>query len=122
MTNTNSILNSVKRYIGLTDTQTEFDSDLIIHINTVLSILRDLGIGKEDFEITGASEVWTDFETPIYDIDYQKVKTYVCLRVKLIFDPPSSSFVLSALQETIKELEWRLHIDYEYQSTKDDGG
>lgn len=104
-----SILLSVKKMLGLDKDYDVFDPELIIHINTVFGTLHQLGVGPEDqFRITGDSEVWSDFTTEGEQTD--EVKSYVYLRVRLLFDPPSSSFVLSSLQEQAKELEWRLNV------------
>lgn len=101
-----SILTSIKKLLGITEEYKNFDSDLIIHINSVLSVLNQLGIGpKEGFIIKDDTAVWTDFivgETTI-----ELVKTYVYLKVKLIFDPPLSSAVIESMKETIKEFEFR---------------
>ena len=104
-----SILLSVKKMLGLDKDYDVFDTELIIHINSVFGTLHQLGVGPEDqFRITGDSEIWPDFTTDGEQTD--EVKSYVYLRVRLLFDPPSSSFVLSSLQEQAKELEWRLNV------------
>lgn len=108
-----SILTSIKKMLGLTAEQINFDTELIIHINSVLSILtRDLGVGPADgFIIQDELSTWTDFlgeNARIHD-----VKTYVYFKVKLIFDPPLSSTVVKLIEDTIDELEWRLNISVE---------
>ena len=104
-----SILLSVKKMLGLDQEYDVFDPELIIHINTVFGTLHQLGVGPEDqFRITGDSETWSEFDTEGEQID--EVKTYIYLRVRLLFDPPSSSFVLSSFKEQIQELEWRLNV------------
>ena len=104
-----SILTSVKKILGITEEYTHFDADLIMHINTVLMALTQMGIGnREYFRIEDADATWADFISGKIDID--AIKTYVALRVKLIFDPPQSSTHLQAIQETIKECEWRMYI------------
>lgn len=104
-----SILLSVKKMLGLDKDYDVFDPELIIHINTVFGTLHQLGVGPEDqFRISGDSETWSEFDTEGEQVD--EVKTYVYLRVRLLFDPHSSSFVLSSLQEQAKELEWRLNV------------
>ena len=104
-----SILLSVKKMLGLDKDYDVFDPELIIHINSVFGTLHQLGVGPEDqFRIAGDSELWSDFTTDGEQTD--EVKSYVYLRVRLLFDPPSSSFVLSSLQEQAKELEWRLNV------------
>ena len=104
-----SILTSVKKLHGITEECKDFDTDLIIHINSVFMILKQMGVGPESgFSITDKSSVWTDFIQDVNDIE--SVKSYVYLKVKLIFDPPSSSAVIESIKETIKELEWRLNV------------
>lgn len=104
-----SILLSVKKMLGLDKDYDVFDPELIIHINTVFGTLHQLGVGPEDqFRISGDSETWSEFDTEGEQTD--EVKTYVYLRVRLLFDPPSSSFVLSSFKEQIQELEWRLNV------------
>lgn len=85
----------------------QFDSDLIMYINNAFMTLHQLGIGpKEGFRIESNNETWGDY---VGDrIDLESIKTYVCLKVKLLFDPPSNSFLLNAINEQLKELEWRL--------------
>lgn len=106
---TDSILDSIKKLLGPGTEHTFFDSDLIIHINSALMILCQIGLGGvTPFKIYDNSATWQDF---ISDRDYfQSVIDYVYLRCKLIFDPPSSSFVLNALNDQMKELEWRLNV------------
>lgn len=104
-----SILLSVKKMLGLDKDYDVFDPELIIHINTVFGTLHQLGVGPEDqFRITGDSDLWSDFTTEGEQTD--EVKTYIYLRVRLLFDPPSSSFVLSSFKEQLQELEWRLNV------------
>lgn len=102
-----SILLSVKKMLGPSADYDVFDPELIIYINSVFGTLHQLGVGPEEkFVITGDSELWSDFTTEGEEIE--EVKTYMYLRVRLLFDPPSSSFVLSSFKEQMKELEWRL--------------
>ena len=103
-----SILTSVKKMLGITEEYTQFDVDIILHINSVLMILTQLGVGpKTGFTIDDKYDVWTDF----VDTDQvEAVKSYVYLKVRLIFDPPTSSAVIGAMERTLSELEWRLNI------------
>ena len=102
-----SILNSIKKLLGLTTEQTDFDEDLIMHINTVFTILNDLGVGpKEGFAIEGVYETWYDYMQD--KLQFEKVKTYMALKVKLYFDPPQNSSLIVAIERRIDELEWRL--------------
>lgn len=102
-----SILTSIKKLMGITEECVDFDVDMLIHINTAFTNLTQLGVGPEEgFSITDKNAVWDDFIT---DKRLESVKTYVYLKVRLIFDPPSSSAVLEAIERTIKETEWRLN-------------
>lgn len=106
----NSILTSIKKLLGITEECTDFDTDIIIHINTVLMVLNQLGIGKEQFQIEDKEAVWTDF------IDNDKVpaiKTYTYLKVRLAFDPPTNAALLESIKESIKEYEWRMNVRIE---------
>lgn len=107
-----SILNSVKKMLGIEADDTSFDEELILHINSVLGFCFQLGVGPTDepFVITGASEIWSDF---VPDDQIVSVKTYVFIKVKLIFDPPATSFVLSSYQDLAREFEWRCNVDSE---------
>lgn len=103
-----SILTSTKKVLGITEECTSFDTDLILHINSVLGILTQMGVGPEDgFSIQSKDETWSDF---IDNTGLEMVKSYVCLKTRLLFDPPSSSAVLESTNKMIAELEWRIHI------------
>jgi len=106
-TNPNSILESVKKDIGAAEWDDAFDSTLIRDINTAFMILGQLGVGAE-FSITGPEETWEDY--PMNGSDLEGVKTYVFKRVKLMFDPSSSSFLNDADKAICDELEWRLNV------------
>lgn len=114
----NSILGSVKKNIGLREEDTSFDEDIVMHINSVFGILNQMGVGPEEpFQITGPDEEWSDFLDNNFKIPY--VKSYVEKKVKLIFDPPLSTAVAQAINETIKELEWRLYSEENYHKDKE---
>lgn len=102
-----SILTSIKKLLGIVEEYTHFDTDIIIHINTVLSILTQIGVGPSSgFSITDKTAVWTDFIGDLTTIEF--IKSYVYLKVKLIFDPPPSSAAIEAINKTISELESRI--------------
>ena len=107
-----SILTSIKKLLGITAEYTHFDEDLIMHINSVFMILTQLGVGpSEGFVIEDDSAYWTDFiEDPS---KLQAVKSYVYLKVKLLFDPSLSSAVIEATNRMISEYEWRLNVEAE---------
>lgn len=105
-----SILNSIKKLLGIPSDYTNFDTDIIIHINTALMILNQLGVGPEKgLIITDSDDTWDDFISE--DDDLEAVKTYVYLKVKSVFDPPLNSSILEANKQVINELEWRLNIN-----------
>lgn len=104
-----SILNSIKKVIGFEPEYDAYDIDIIMHINTIFSVLNQIGVGPEKpLRIEDATTTWDAFTTDRVDIE--DVKTYVYIRVRLLFDPPTSSFVINALTDQYKELEWRLNI------------
>lgn len=113
----NSILNSVKRSCGgISPDDTHFDEELIMHTNSVFTILHQIGVGPEDgFMINDASTVWTDF-MPDNAATLYFVKTYVGLKVRLIFDPPTSSAMAEALKQSIAELEWRISVSPSFKN------
>ena len=107
---TESILTSIKKLLGLTEADTSFDTDIIIHINSVFATLKQLGVGPtKGFRIADAKAKWNEFATDEEFID--SVKTYIYLKVKLVFDPPLNSGIMEAYKQEIKEIEWRLNVD-----------
>lgn len=104
-----SILNSTKKILGLEETYDVFDLDVITHINAAFSTINQLGVGPEEgFFVTDDSQEWGSFEVP--DNQLHAVKTYVYLKVRVLFDPPGTSFLNEAMDKQIKELEWRLNM------------
>jgi hypothetical protein len=104
-----SILTSIKKLLGITAEYTHFDTDLIVHINSVLMVLNQLGVGPEEgFFIEDESSSWVDFLGDNTNIEL--VKTYVYLKVKLLFDPPLSSAAIDSTNRLISEFEWRLNV------------
>lgn len=112
-----SILSSVKKILGIADSDTSFDIDVLLHINSVFSILDQIGIGPTGgFMIEDSTTTWDAFIT---DKRQNSVKTYVYLRVRLLFDPPNTSFVIDSMNKQIAELEWRLNVIREGDSWVD---
>lgn len=104
-----SILTSVKKMLGITEEYTHFDQDIIIHINTVFTTLTQLGVGPSSgFSIQDEYAEWSDFIPTGSNLE--SVKTYVYLKVRLLFDPPASSVVVDAINRSISELEWRISV------------
>jgi len=109
-----SILKSTKKILGLEADYTPFDLDIITHINATFSILNQLGVGPEaSFFIEDDTAVWSDFGVP--ENQLHLVKTYVYLKVRLVFDPPATSYLINAVTEQIKEYEWRINVFREYE-------
>ena len=105
-----SILTSTKKILGIAEDYTVFDLDIITHINTAFTTLAQLGVGPpEAFMIEDATALWTDFDPVDDHINYNAVKSYVFLRVRLLFDPPTTSYLISAFDKQLQELEWRLN-------------
>ena len=105
----NSVLKSVKKILGIEASYTAFDLDIMIHINSVFSTLHQLGIGPEDgFSIEDDTALWTAFIGA--DPRLNSVKTYVYLKVRMVFDPPQTAHLEEALNKQAKELEWRLNV------------
>lgn len=104
-----SILNSVKSFVGISEEEDHFDTDIMITINSMFARLRQMGLGPEDpFSVVDDKAIWSDFTGD--DPDLSEVKTYVQIKTKLIFDPPANSNILTALKEEVKEIEWRLTV------------
>lgn len=106
---TDSILNTTKKLLGIAEENTEFDLDIILHINSVFTILTQLGVGpSKGFFITDNSATWSDFVPE--GTMMEAVKSYMALKVRMMFDPPTSSTTMQALSNMISELEWRLNV------------
>lgn len=103
-----SILLSTKKILGLDPDYVPFDLDIITHINTAFSILNQLGVGPvEGFSIVDETTQWGDYLVPLNQL--QMVRTYIYLKVRVLFDPPQTSFLLESANTQIKEYEWRLN-------------
>lgn len=104
-----SILTSIKKLLGITEDETHFDQDIIMHINSVFSILTQMGVGPVDgFVIRDSNSVWNDFIKD--DTRLELIKSYVHMKVRLMFDPPASSTILQSINSLISELEWRISV------------
>lgn len=107
-----SILTSIKKLIGITEEYTQFDVDIMIHINSAFGILCQLGVGPADgFRISGKEDTWDQFLQDEKKLEL--VKTYVYLKVKILFDPPLSSAVMDCVNREISQCEWRLMVTAE---------
>lgn len=106
-----SILTSIKKLLGITEECEDFDQDLIMHINSVFMILRQLGFHYANTEVEGKETKWSDLG--LTTRNYPAIKSYIYLKVRLLFDPPSSSAVIESINRQISEFEWRLNVAYE---------
>ena len=103
------ILVSTKKILGIQPDYLAFDLDVITHINSAFSTLQQLGVGPaQGFAIEDDTAEWGDFLG--HDPRLNQVKTYVYLRVRLLFDPPTTSFAIDAMEKQVKEMEWRLQV------------
>lgn len=115
-----SILTSIKKLLGITEDYTHFDADIIMHINSALMILTQLGVGPpEGFTISDDLAIWDDFLGED-NRQLELVKSYVYLKVKLLFDPPISSAAIDAIKFQISEYEWRLNVAAEESVGKEE--
>lgn len=104
-----SILTSIKKLLGISSEYEHFDADLIMHINSVFMVLNQLGVGPEEpFSISDEDAIWKDFIQDVTDIE--SVKSYMHLRVRLLFDPPLNASIISAMERQANEFEWRLYL------------
>lgn len=114
-----SILVTIKKMLGLEDEYTPFDVDIIIHINTALMTLTQMGVGPKDgYEVTDYDQTWTDFLGDMVKM-LGAVKTYIYLQVKMVFDPPNNSFVMDAYKQQCEQLLFRLNVNAESQQKMD---
>ena len=106
---TDSILTTIKKLLGITEEYEHFDQDIIMHINSVFMILTQLGVGPSNgFSISDKTATWDEFIEE--GTNLEAVKSYVYMKVRLLFDPPLSSAVMECINRSINELEWRLNV------------
>lgn len=109
---TDSILDSVKHTLNLASDYTPFDQDIVMHINSVFSTINQLGVGPDaGYMIEDKETLWSDFLEG--DLRLNNIKTYMYLRVRMLFDPPTIGYLVEAMKEQIKELEWRINAQRE---------
>ena len=110
-----SILTSIKKLLGIAEEYTHFDTDIMIHINSVFMTLHQLGVGPAaGYRIDSVADAWNEFVSS--EANLEAVKTYMYLKVRLVFDPPTNASVLNAYKEEIEKLEWRLNVQAELNS------
>lgn len=117
-----TILASIKQMLGIQEDYTPFDRELVMHINSVLMILNQLGVGEDNFRITltqaipgedapyTSEETWSDFLGSTYTGNMEAVKSYVFTKVKLLFDPPASGTLMESYKKLADEFEFRLNV------------
>lgn len=107
-----SILATTKKALGIHDTNTDFDPDVIMYINSVLPTLRQLGVGPSTgYAIAGRENSWSELLGG--GAKYNDVQSYIYMKVRMLFDPPGTSYHLNAMEEMIKEAEWRINASRE---------
>lgn len=111
-----SILNSIKKLLGIDESYTYWDQDLIIYINTALNVLYQLGVGLP-YSISSAIDTWDDYLEDMSKLEM--IKQYVYMKVRMVFDPPTGA-LKDAMQEQIKELEWRINVTVDAPNTFED--
>lgn len=112
-----SILTSIKKLLNIEEDCTDFDEEVIVHINSVFSDLYQLGVGPDGgFAIIDKDTAWKELLSD--DKQLNNVKTYMYLRVKLVFDPPLSGSVISSMEREVNKLEWRINIAAESSNVK----
>lgn len=117
---TNSIFLTIKKMLGIAEEYHAFDLDIIVNINSVFLSLNQLGVGPIDpFQINGEEETWDDFQGENL---IPGVQTYVYLKTRLVFDPPTNSFLVDNIQKQIAELEWRMNVQSETPTSSTDSG
>ena len=116
----NSILDSVKKSLGLDANYTAFDEDVMQYINAALAKVKQLGVGTSVVHVTSSAITWDALNAPQDQVNL--AKPYVNLSVRLLFDPPSTSFTKDALTAQLKEYEWRLNTQHEYVSSLSEEG
>lgn len=113
-----SILNTIKKALGLDPSYDVFDTDIVMHINSTFATLNQLGVGPEEgFSIEDDSATWQDFLGLVETNKLLSVKSYMYLKVRLLFDPPTTSFAIDAMKKNAEEYEWRLNVQTDKSRT-----
>lgn len=115
-----SILTSIKKLLGIPEDYEHFDTDIIIHINSALATLPQLGVGPaQGFSIKDKTATWDS--VLLGRTDVENIKSYIYLKVRMIFDPPTSSAVIEAFKSQIAELEWRINVAVDPRDNSEEG-
>lgn len=114
---TESILDSIKKLLGLAKEYTAFDADVLMHINSVIMIIRQLGIGPE-FAVEDDTTTWAEYlGDDATTTQYNAIKSYIYLKVRKLFDPPTNGTVMASLDKMIDEFEYRLYAEAHWPTT-----
>lgn len=114
-----SILTTTKKLLMLGEDDTSFETDAIVHINTFLRRLNQLGVGSRTFRVRTKADTYADFLGPNQET-FDQVKDYIYIRCKLLFDPPTNGSQIKALEDTYHEIEWLLCADAESPLLKEE--
>ena len=115
-----SILTSIKKMLNIAESYKNFDTDIIIHINSALMVLTQLGVGpSEGFSIKDETNTWDEF-IPEDRADMESIKSYVYMKVRLLFDPPASSAAVTSMEKLISEFEFRINVAAETPIPKEE--
>ena len=109
-----SILNDIKSMLGLNEGYIVFDTDIVAAINAAIGVLNQIGIGVEGFFLTSSTQTWSDLLGESR-LGFQIIKEYVYMKVRTVFDPPTSGFVMDSYKQLIQDYEYRLNVMYETQ-------
>lgn len=113
-----SILKTIRVGLSLDEEDTDFDKELITHINSAFFTLHQIGVGDKPFVCTNEDQTWSDFLSDIEELE--TVKLYIIYKVRLLFDPPTSSYVLDEIRKQVEEMEWRLNAATDYKGGGED--
>lgn len=108
------ILTTIKKLLGIASDFTAFDTDILININSTFNVLAQLGVNESNKFIATNESVWSDYLTN--DENLEMIKTYIYMKVKVIFDPPATSFVMDSYKQMISEYEWRINVAVESET------
>lgn len=121
MNKSDSILTSIKKLLGIDESYDVFDPDIIMHINSVFMTLSQLGVGPDEgFFIEDKNAIWSSYDSNVKLLN--AVKTYIYLKVRLAFDPPTSSAAIDSINRQINESEWRINVEAETSKTTQSTG
>lgn len=114
----NSILKSTKKVVGIPEDYTVFDPDIMLHINSVFSTLQQLGLGPiEGFMIEDELVEWSSYTTDLVQLGL--IRSYMHLKVRMLFDPPTLSYMITSMEKQIDQMEWRLNVMREYARSEE---